>query len=288
MEPCSQHMSWMCLGCLKHSHTWLRMHTHTHTHTHLACSVPLSFLSSPCHHRQQSTSTLRPLPFSAPHAPVNESRCLECAQRPPVPHVGLRPGLGMPLNSNGPPALGPSRSPKQSSKPQNQGQPFSLRTWTSASRPSYALSEFSTEAAHCPSCHVEVLLLDPFLNVFVSVPDAFRVPCVCASVSRGIGGGRCWPWCPRARCRVWCGVVLWCVVLCYVVWCGVVWCGVVWCVVWCYFVCGVVRCGVPKALLPNGNGWDGLAYRANFEFLAKYLIHSLDSGDFSVSAKKKN
>ena len=28
-------------------------------------------------------------------------------------------------------------------------------------------------------------------------------------------------------------------------------------------------------------------YRANFEFLAKYLIHSLDSGDFSVSAKKK-
>ena len=27
--------------------------------------------------------------------------------------------------------------------------------------------------------------------------------------------------------------------------------------------------------------------RANFEFLAKYLIHSLDSGDFSVSAKKK-
>ena len=28
-------------------------------------------------------------------------------------------------------------------------------------------------------------------------------------------------------------------------------------------------------------------YRPNFEFLAKYLIHSLDSGDFSVSAKKK-
>ena len=28
-------------------------------------------------------------------------------------------------------------------------------------------------------------------------------------------------------------------------------------------------------------------YQANFEFLAKYLIHSLDSGDFSVSAKKK-
>ena len=28
-------------------------------------------------------------------------------------------------------------------------------------------------------------------------------------------------------------------------------------------------------------------YRANFEFLAKHLIHSLDSGDFSVSAKKK-
>jgi hypothetical protein len=28
-------------------------------------------------------------------------------------------------------------------------------------------------------------------------------------------------------------------------------------------------------------------YRPNFEFLAQYLIHSLDSGDFSVSAKKK-
>ena len=28
-------------------------------------------------------------------------------------------------------------------------------------------------------------------------------------------------------------------------------------------------------------------YRPNFEFLAKYLIHSLDSGDFSVSTKKK-
>ena len=56
---------------------------------------------------------------------------------------------------------------------------------------------------------------------------------------------------------VWCGVV-WCgVVWCGVVWCGVVWCGVVWCgVVWC----GVVWCGVPKALLPKGNGQDGLAH----------------------------
>ena len=34
-------------------------------------------------------------------------------------------------------------------------------------------------------------------------------------------------------------------------------------------------------------GRVGRAYRANFEFLAKYLIHSLDSGDFSVSAKIK-
>ena len=59
---------------------------------------------------------------------------------------------------------------------------------------------------------------------------------------------------------VWCGVV-WCgVVWCGVVWCGVVWCGVVWCgVVWCGVVwCGVVWCGVPKALLPNGGGWDAL------------------------------
>ena len=30
------------------------------------------------------------------------------------------------------------------------------------------------------------------------------------------------------------------------------------------------------------------SYRANFEFLAKYLIHTLGSGDFSVSAKKLN
>ena len=57
---------------------------------------------------------------------------------------------------------------------------------------------------------------------------------------------------------------------------GAVQCGVVWFVVWCDVVWpgsawrggaarrGVVRCGVPKALLPNGNGQDGLA-RGNMQ-----------------------
>ena len=52
-----------------------------------------------------------------------------------------------------------------------------------------------------------------------------------------------------------CSVVWYGVAWCGVVWCGVVWCGVVWCgVVWY----SVVWCGVPKALLPNGIGWDVL------------------------------
>ena len=70
-------------------------------------------------------------------------------------------------------------------------------------------------------------------------------------------------WCGVVWCSVvWCGVV-WCsVVWCGVVWCGVVWCGVVWCgVVWCGVGwCGVGWCGVLKALLPSGNGRNGLAH----------------------------
>ena len=42
--------------------------------------------------------------------------------------------------------------------------------------------------------------------------------------------------------------------------------------------CPVLRCSLLSSHEQH--------YRANFEFLAKYLIHSLDSGDFSVSAKK--
>ena len=55
---------------------------------------------------------------------------------------------------------------------------------------------------------------------------------------------------------IWCGVVWRGVVSCGVAWRGVAWRRVVWCgVVWR----GVAWYGVPKALLPKGNGWDGLA-----------------------------
>ena len=62
---------------------------------------------------------------------------------------------------------------------------------------------------------------------------------------------------------MWCGVLgggVGCVVRCSMVQCGLVWCGEVWFgEVWCSVVlCGVVWCYVPKALLPNGNGWDAL------------------------------
>ena len=42
------------------------------------------------------------------------------------------------------------------------------------------------------------------------------------------------------------------------VWCGMLWFGVVWCGAVCR---GAVHCVVPKALVPNGNGRDGLAHR---------------------------
>ena len=52
----------------------------------------------------------------------------------------------------------------------------------------------------------------------------------------------------------------------------------------CLCVCVVAPCGRHYYAFVYARA---CVYRANFEFLAKYLIHSLDSGDFSVSAKIK-
>ena len=65
------------------------------------------------------------------------------------------------------------------------------------------------------------------------------------------------------------------------------------CVCVCVWVCGCASRGMaifeclPSLIVHPHGPLSFSAYRPNFEFLAKYLIHSLDSGDFSVSAKKK-
>ena len=152
------------------------------------------------------------------------------------------------------------------------------------SAPSLFINRYCLVSCHIMPLAVPVLLSCLVLSCFVlSCVVLFCVAfhCCCGVAWCGV------VWCVVLCCVVLCCVVLCCVVLCCVVLCcGVVWCVVlccvvlcciVWCcvvvrcgVVWCCVVCCVVVlccvvwcvvwCGVPKVLLPNGNGQDGIAY----------------------------
>ena len=88
----------------------------------------------------------------------------------------------------------------------------------------------------------------------------------------------CGVWCCAVQCGVWhgtarcgavrCGAVRRGAVQCGVVWYGMVWCGVVWC--------------VPKALLPDGKGWD-VYPRVQVNGRAMCVACALCAGMFSAA-----